>query len=449
MSTTATAICPFCQHESTAPAQLSGLQAQCPNCANLFTFTPVEPTAAFSGAETLDDAQPLVLRIVRRRVMHIQCPNCECDLRLNHTKWVRLRKAHLKRLKRRKRKALMKKVRTQAAAGMLLTETPEITAPAEPALPHSEIPPAVAKRQVPVAAGVQPPPESSIVARRRRRAAEKTHERQRSVALEWLVPVVILLISGAIFCTPFSLAAPLVLPLAGAGALCALIILIAAARRHEFVVRSAATCAYGAVVLLLLLFAPRFFGGNYQSFRQRAPSADFVQVIPKRGQSATNIPKDSDWVDASRYALERNHVLVEIMAATIGNAEIREPGGKLRMSSEPYLVISLRRRRAADGEEFAAGIQGRPDVRESELKMVLTDNQGRNYARQEVDLAWNNSGLARASTVFPVSTTDDMIAFAPPADDVEFLRLEVTSPQLGSGPVRFTIPKSMIVRPRR
>src|SRR5262249_20458228 len=227
----------------------------------------------------------------------------------------------------------------------------------------------------------------------------------------------------------------------GAGFLSALIILIAAARRHELVVRSAATCAYGAIVLLLVLYAPRFFGGNYQGYRQRTDSADVVQVIPKRGQPATDIPKVSDWVDASRYALERNHVIVEILAATVGKTEIRE-GGKMRMSSEPYLVLSLRRRRAADGQEFAAGVQGQTEVRDSELKMVLTDNQGRNYARQEVDLGWNNTGLARASMVFPMSTTDDVFAFAPPTDDVEFLRLEITSPQLGSGPVRFTVPKS-------
>jgi hypothetical protein len=449
MSATATAICPFCRHEATAPAQLSGLQAQCPNCANLYMFTPVEPTAVFSGAETIDDERPLVLRIARRRVMHIHCPNCDCDLRLNHTKWVRLRKAHLARLKRKKRKALLKKVLAQrAAAGFLPTGILETAESREAPAPPREIQSPADEPRVRVAAGIEAAPaESSLVARRRRRAAE-ADERQPSAALEWLVPAVMLLISAAIFCTPFSLVAPVVLPLAGVGCLSALAILIAAARRHEYVARSAATFAYGAVVLLLVLFVPGFFGSNYRGFRQRVPSADVVQVIPKRGQPATDIPKDSDWVDASRYALERNHVTVEIVSVTVGKVEVRS-GGALKMSAEPFLVISLRRRRTSDGEEFAAGVRGRQVARDTELTMNLTDNLGSQYARQPIDLGWNNAGLARASTVFPVSTTDDVVAFAAPAADVESLRLEISSPQLGSGPLRFTIPKSMIVRQPR
>lgn len=450
MSVTATAICPHCSHEAVAPVRLSGMRAQCPSCLNYYEFNPVTPTARFSTAETINDVQRLVPRIARKRKVHIQCPNCDCELQLSHTKWRRLTRSDLARLRRRRLRALKKTKLLEESTDEIETSVApaaETTPESAPVVDSPVVAPATAPANPFVFAAPRPAPEPRIVRSHRKRAEEE--ERRAFVPLEWLVPLVMLIISAAIFCTPVSAVAALVLPMAIAGFLGGVVILTAAIRRQEFVFRSIATSTYGAIVLLLVLLAPGVFGTSYRSYRQRIPSADTVQVIPKRGQSVTDIPKDTDWVDASRYALERNHVIVEIMGVTVGRTEVRDPGGRKAMSSEPYLILSLRRRRVADGEEFAAGVQGRQDVRDTELKFTLTDNQGREYARQDVDLGWNNSGLARASTVFPTSTTDDVIAFAAPPADVESLRLEISSTQLGSGPVRFTIPKSMIVRQPR
>ena len=105
MSATATAICPHCSHEAVAPARLRGLPAQCPSCLNYYEFVPVEPTARFSAAETITDVQRLVPRIARKRTVHIQCPNCDCELHLSHTKWRRLTKSDV-RLRARAREPL-------------------------------------------------------------------------------------------------------------------------------------------------------------------------------------------------------------------------------------------------------------------------------------------------------------------------------------------------------
>jgi hypothetical protein len=440
MSATALAVCPFCQHQAAAPALLKGARTQCPNCSNFYIFEPVEPTAEMSSGTAADPA-PLVPRVARRRVMQIQCPNCACELHLTRTRYVRLRKRDLAKLKRKLRK------RAEAAAALAAPAgaPPETTSTevAAATVPETPLEPAPAPEPF---AALAAPSAASATPRRKQRAAA---EQESGSSLEWLVPCVLVLISSAIFCTPFSFSAPLVLPLAAVGCVSGAALLVAAIRRRDFLYRAGATAGYGAMALLLIGLAPGLFGSKYHSYRHDASDTDLVQVIPKSGQPATDIPNDADWVDASKYLLEQHGVVIEIVNVSLGKVETKTPGGSMKMSSEPYLVIWLRRRHASDVEEFGANPHGRKEAQDVELKMTLTDDQGRECPRQQVDLGWNSAGMLRSSNVFPTAMTDDVLAFAPPQADFQSLRLEISMPQFGGKPLRFLIPKSMFGRPMR
>ena len=441
MSATALAVCPHCQHQAAAPALLKGARTQCPQCANFYVFEPVEPTAETAVGAT-EDSRPLRPRIARRRVMHIQCPNCACDLQLTRIRYVRLRKRDLAKLKRKlkKRAAVAMPAPLAEPAETAATQVAAATAPAEPIEPAAVLEsPAIFE---PPADLIPPLPSSPP----RPKQFARADDRDRGLPVEWLVPCVLVLTSAAVFCTPFSFSAALVLPLAVMGFLAAAAVQIAAIRRREFLARTGAATAYAALILLLVATAPGVFGSKYHSFRQRTPAADLVQVIPKAGQPATNIPSADGWVDASHYALEQNQVVVEILNVTVGKVERRTEAGTLKMSTEPYLVVWLRRRHAGDAQEFGSNPHGQKEGQDVQLQLTLTDDQGRDYPRQQVDLGWNSAGILRSSNVFPTAMSDDVFAFAPPPAEVESLRLQISSPQIGAKPLRFMIPKSMISR---
>lgn len=439
MSATALAVCPFCRHQAAAPALLKGARTQCPNCSNFYVFNPVEPTA-----ETVAETPRLVPRVARRRVMHIQCPNCACELHLTRTRYVRLRKRDLAKLKRKlkKRAAAAAALAAPVAAPALAPDEAASTQVAAATVPEAPLEPTPALEPF-------PPLQAPLASPAPRRKKSISQDREGGLPLEWLVPCVLVLISSAIFCTPFSLAAPLVLPLAAMGCVSAAAILIVAVRRRDLLYRTGAAAAYGILAFLLIGLAPGVFGSRYYSYRQRTPDEDLVQVIPKSGQSATEVPKDADWVDAGKYLLEQHGVVMEIVNVTLGKVETKTPGGSMKMSSEPYLVIWLRRRHASDVQDFGANPHARKEAQDVDLKMILTDDQGRECPRQQVDLGWNSAGMLRSSNVFPTAMTDDIFAFAPPQPDFQSLRLEISMPQFDGKPLRFLIPKSMIGRPIR
>jgi hypothetical protein len=277
---------------------------------------------------------------------------------------------------------------------------------------------------------------------RRRRVTEETEPAER----DWLVPVAALLISAALISANISVIAALVLPFGAVGLLLAWVALIKAYRSERPMRWPVAAQAFGAGVLLLALFFPGCLGSTYYAYRQPTPDFDAIEVVPKQGQAVVDLPRSPEWADASRFALVRNGTRVEITHVTLGPIEVREPSGTRKLISQPHLVVWLRRQRAGDPAEFAHDIRERRDRRDAPIDWQLSDNTGQGYPRRELELATDNQGIAHTPGNFPVSTTDDAAVFAAPIGDFEALRLQVSSPQLGSGPLRFTIPKSMIER---
>lgn len=140
------------------------------------------------------------------------------------------------------------------------------------------------------------------------------------------------------------------------------------------------------MLTLTIAAVPSAFGPSYRNYRQPDSDRDAAAIIPKSAQHAGAIPKDSDWVDASRFSLRRNGTQLEILGASVGPIELRSANGSRRTSTESYLVVWLRRRNVDDGSTFADRIRG-GGVAASVLQFTLTDNCGMVYPKQEVALA--------------------------------------------------------------
>src|SRR5262249_3395044 len=146
------------------------------------------------------------------------------------------------------------------------------------------------------------------------------------------------------------------------------------------------------------------------------PNPDVARAIPRAGVPVSEIPRDADGADASRFALERNGVVIEVQWVRVMPVEARTASGELKRTDKPYTVVALRRRQAGDAQQFADNIRDRYAPAGGDLKLRLTDSRGNELPRQEFDLGVGNNGVTRGSPKFPVAVNDEVAAFsAPPA----------------------------------
>jgi hypothetical protein len=205
--------------------------------------------------------------------------------------------------------------------------------------------------------------------------------------------------------------------------------------------------AIGALVLLIAIFSPGPLGNAYRAYR--APIADDVtiRVVPFPAHNADRDLTSPDWLDASRASLAQGRLRVEIASVTVGPVQIKDPSsGRPTISKEKYLIVRLRVHRTKTGEEFAAGVRGAKDDRTEAARVTVTDNTGKQYVQPALDLDLTRTGAPLGAGGFPSAVTDVINVYEAPADQVQFLHVEVdVSAWGGKGVFYFTIPKAMIL----
>src|SRR5262249_29359174 len=147
---------------------------------------------------------------------------------------------------------------------------------------------------------------------------------------------------------------------------------------------------------------------------------DLVRAVPRQGTRVTEVPADPDWVDASKFALQRGNLFAEVFAVQIGPAPVIDPQSR-QVTTQPCLLIYLRLRKSGDLAQF----QGRPatgEALDADLTFPLSDGRGRSFARQFLDAASATPSKTGGSAFFPVSASESMVAFAMPGPDVDGLR---------------------------
>lgn len=428
--------CPNCRHHCAVPPGRGRARIECPNCASTFTFTRVKnatlappPSSAHRRA-----SPPRADRKVRRRghVIRLRCPHCESLVDL-------CRKSGSKKRRRELVGAVIGPAEPIAPAFEESLE--ESVEQAIQELMHESVaePPSAPPPPPTNPLVFSPPP----VRTPQRRKPKKSEEEESTLRPTWVNSAAVIIVSLGLISAVVPGLAVLVLPLAALGLLAAGYALTQTLRSGSSINYAAGATAYGFFVLVIAAAFPGCLGPRYHEFRQRRVDPDVTRVIPREGQSAKDIPRNPDWVDASKYALQRKNVFVEVLSVRVGKTPVVDGG---RLSSAECVLVSLRVRNTGDLSQVDHRSNA-PVASGVEFDVALTDAAGRALTRKMLDPATSVPSTTRGSGMFPVSTTDLVVAFAAPPADAD-LRLEVSGGTLEGPPMRFTIPKSMIARPR-
>ncbi len=202
-----------------------------------------------------------------------------------------------------------------------------------------------------------------------------------------------------------------------------------------------------AVLLLLLsilCLVVLLFVGSWP--RSSPPHPPLVAISLKQGgMTAHQAIGEDDWVDASANAVKRGDVRVEIVAVWIGSVDLKR---KASTTASAERCLTIRLRASYEGVIFQqTPYEPWADRADSASKHppTLTDNQNRAYAQKTFDADWKVVGRAEGDALNPGHQVKEVLVYAVPAHDVEYLRLMLPASAFGlGGAFRFHIPRSMI-----
>jgi hypothetical protein len=236
-----------------------------------------------------------------------------------------------------------------------------------------------------------------------------------------------LLLGGlALVCGAVSFLRGLVLPLSGLGVLIgfAAIGLARLSSWPRLILPILGSAAAAAMLIVAWLF-PALLGPAYEHARQRtAPTPVGLHAVPLAGAPAlADLP---DWVDARRYALERDGLRVQIIHAAL----LHQPATDAKPAQDLLLVrVRISQQRGAT----------KPLERKEQPAPTLADDVGQTFALRQCEFFNAGDGKSKSS-IFPVPTLEETFAFDAPGDGSGKLRLALPAARWGeNGEFRFTI----------
>jgi hypothetical protein len=200
---------------------------------------------------------------------------------------------------------------------------------------------------------------------------------------------------------------------------------------------------FACTILLLAVFYPSGFGQKYNFYRHPELSPEFVRMIPKLGRYAKEMPENADWVDASKFRLERDWFQADIQNVSLGPVQVCAPSGSGPSKTESCLTVAMYYGRSR-GVEPGSGSSGQNDAKDEKIEVTVLDSQGKSYAREDLMLL-SQRMRARSLGRYSNGLVEETLIFKIPETNVDALRVEIRVPNLGTSPLRFTIPKTMIV----
>jgi hypothetical protein len=166
-------------------------------------------------------------------------------------------------------------------------------------------------------------------------------------------------------------------------------------------------------------------------------------VLSLSGKEVFRRPAEGETlhVDASRDALHYDDVRLRVRSAVVGLANF-EPRLGQNPPRERCLVIGLRITNAGITRKLRysgwndAGSEDGPSLR---------DGRGKSYRAKTFPLGWVVKGRAKAASIPPGKSLDDVIVFEAVPDSVDELALELPGAPVGvEGKLKLEIPKKMI-----
>jgi hypothetical protein len=196
-------------------------------------------------------------------------------------------------------------------------------------------------------------------------------------------------------------------------------------------------CAASGLLLGVAFWFPAQLGPIYQGSRlPPTPPMTGLRAVPLIG--AVRVIAAPEWTDASKFALQRGALRVQVVKVSRGALPARRE--KPAPSPKEFLLVHVRvqgppalGKKDRDPAAFAWTDQRRP---------TLTDAAGKTYALKErVD----DPVGAKARPETLLAAVDEVFAFEPPPADVDFLKLDLPGAErIGGDNFRVTIPATMI-----
>jgi hypothetical protein len=158
-------------------------------------------------------------------------------------------------------------------------------------------------------------------------------------------------------------------------------------------------------------------------------------------------PKETEWVDASKDAVQQAGMRVRVAAVEIKPVELKDSGGRTRLGDR-CLVIKLRVSNMSVDRLVTYKSWGLASSGDEETAASLTDEQGRLYRLMSFRDAWTVAKQVPHASIPTAKWVDDLLVFEAPVGAVKYLRLELPAAAIGAmGKLQLEIPGGMVAFP--
>jgi hypothetical protein len=188
------------------------------------------------------------------------------------------------------------------------------------------------------------------------------------------------------------------------------------------------------------------FVGKWPSLSGPPSPPTLAVALHPQPITPNRIIEKGEWVDASKDAMQMNHLRVEILSVRVGAVNLVPPVQNKTGLKDKYLVIHLRV--SYHGARFReipydrwADLANVP----SKHKADLRDDGSQSYAQVVFDLPSKVAGRVEGELLTPGHMVREVLVYPPPSAGMQHLRLILPGSAFGvTGEFRFHIPRSMI-----
>jgi hypothetical protein len=183
--------------------------------------------------------------------------------------------------------------------------------------------------------------------------------------------------------------------------------------------------------------------GSYKPTENRLTQIPLHNPIPLADSRGT--PEvDSEWVDASKNAVQQGDVRVRLVSITVCPVDFVEAPGAAKSPKgtspttgqkkprEKYVVINLRISNAGAGQLIQYTSWSHPSATTNLHPVELQDASGKKYPLKVFPAGKDVVGQVANASIPPTKWADDVLVFERVPDRVEFLRLELPGESVGS-----------------
>lgn len=198
------------------------------------------------------------------------------------------------------------------------------------------------------------------------------------------------------------------------------------------------------IICVLSLFVLLFVGSWPKG--SPPPPPPVIAASLNKAAAANQPAKEDEWVDASTSAILRNVLRAQVVSVRVGGVELKTKTAKYT-TKEKYLQIRLRV--TVEGtlfKNFTYEPWNDTASAPSKNQPTLTDNLNRPYPQQTFPPDRKVvSDREAGDYITNGRALDDILVFAVPSPDLEYLRLTLPAAAFGQeGEFRFQIPRAMM-----